>query len=233
LLALEEERLQSDGRSATTFVDNTEQIVREYEHPTTFVDNADQSVREYETAPFVVVNTISDALPEAFRFSTTGGGHGRISPANASTSACSLDPHSNSTAIPEFDVELPVSRSEQIQLMRTYLQEAGTWCEATDSDRHFTILYVHKLMDNKPFEAAAMALASRQIDAVRRRPRQSSLSLYQHAVQSLLHYEPSQCGEATLACCVLLSIYEMMTSEVGEWRRHLKVGISKRNYILV
>jgi hypothetical protein len=123
----------------------------------------------------------------------------------------------------DTDVELPVSRTEQTRLIRAYLQETGTWCEATDSDRHFTVSRVHKLMENKPFAAAAMALSSRQLDALSHSQRQSTLYTYQHAVQSLLHYEPSQCGEATLATCVLLSVYEMMASDVSEWRRHLKV----------
>ena len=123
----------------------------------------------------------------------------------------------------EIEAELPVSEREQTRLIRAYLQETGTLCEATDSDKHFTVSYVHKLMENKPFAAAAMALASRQLDALRHSQRQSTLSLYQHAVQSLLHYEPSQCGEATLTTCILLSIYEMMASVVGELRRHLKV----------
>lgn len=123
----------------------------------------------------------------------------------------------------ETEAELPVSKAEQIRLIRAYLQETETWCETTDSERHFTVSYAHKLMGNKPFAAAAMALASRQLDAVRCNHRQSTLSLYQHAVQSLLHFEPSQCGEATLATCIVLTVYEMMAADVGEWRRHLRV----------
>jgi hypothetical protein len=134
--------------------------------------------------------------------------------------ACSI------ITLSDIEVELPVSKTEQTRLIRAYLQETGTWCETTDSGRHFTVSYIHKLMENKPFAAAAMALASRQLDAIRHSQRQSTLSLYQHAVQSLLHYEPSQCGEATLATCILLSVYDMMASDVSEWRRHLKVRLS-------
>lgn len=122
-----------------------------------------------------------------------------------------------------FNVDLPVPKPAQAQLIRAYMEEAGTWCEATDTNRHFTVTFIHSLMRSKPFAAAAMALASRQLDGVRKRSNDSTLSLYQYAVQSLLHYEPSQCGEATLVCCVLLSMYEMMNSAVSEWRRHLKV----------
>lgn len=124
----------------------------------------------------------------------------------------------------DFETELPVSTAEQTQLIRAYLQETGKWCETTDTDRHFTVSYVHKLMENRPFVAAAMTLASQQLDALRHSQRQSTLRLYQYSVQSLLQYEASQCGEATLATCMLLSVYEMMASDVGEWRRHLRVG---------
>ena len=148
---------------------------------------------------------------------------GHASSVSTSASSFILDRSVSCIAPSEIEAELPVSKAEQARLVRVYLQETGTWCEATDSGRHFTGSYVHKLMENKPFAAAAMALASRQLDALRHSQRQSTLSLYQHAVQSLLHYEPSQCGEATLATCILLSVYEMMASDVGEWRRHLKV----------
>ena len=128
----------------------------------------------------------------------------------------------------EIETQLPVSKAEQARLIRLYLQRTGTWCETTDSGRHFTVTYVHKLMENKPFVAAAMVLASRQLDALRHSQSQTTLSLYQHAVRLLIHYDPSQCGEATLATCTLLSVYEMMASDVREWRRHLKVRLPAR-----
>ncbi|KAH7064336.1 putative Zn(II)2Cys6 transcription factor [Paraphoma chrysanthemicola] len=144
------------------------------------------------------------------------------SSANTLASSSLLDRSVSHNAPSQIEAELPVSKTEQARLIRAYLQETGTWCETTDSGRHFTVSRIHKLMENKPFAAAAMALASRQLDAVRHSQRQSTLSLYQHAVQSLLHYAPSQCDDATLATCILLSVYEMMASDVDEWRRHLK-----------
>lgn len=125
-------------------------------------------------------------------------------------------------AVPLETDTVPVSQAEQSRLLSAYLQETGTWCEATDSSRHFTVSYVHMLMENQLFAGAAMALASRQLDALRNDKRQTTLSLYQHAVQSLLHYEPSQCGQAILATCILLSVYEMMASNVSDGRRHLQ-----------
>lgn len=141
-------------------------------------------------------------------------------------SACLGDHHESYPAhiFPEcYDASMPASMLEQIQLIQTYLIDTGTWLEATDDHRHFTVSYVHRLMTNKPFVAAAVALASRQLDIIHKTNQDRTLSLYQHAVQSLLRYEPSQCGEATLVCCILLSFYELITSDASEWRRHLKV----------
>lgn len=81
-------------------------------------------------------------------------------------------------------------------------------------------------MDNKAFVAAAMALASRQLDASRHRQRQVTLRLYQHAIQLLIHQNPAQADATVLATCTLLCVYEMMASDVSEWRRHLKVSLS-------
>jgi hypothetical protein len=146
---------------------------------------------------------------------------GNASSSNTSTS--STLPHRTVTGAVSSETDIvPVSQAEQSWLLSAYLQETGTWCEATDSSRHFTVLYVHKLMENQPFAGAAMALASRQLDALRNDKRQTTLSLYQHAVQSLLHYEPSQCGQATLVTCILLSLYEMMASNLSDGRRHLQ-----------
>ena len=158
-----------------------------------------------------------------FRSPNHGNDNGASYSASTSNSGPVLGTTPSFVAPTYFDVEIPVPELKQIQLIRAYLQETGTWFEATDVARHFTVCYVHRLMNNRPFVAAAMALAMRQLDAMRRSTSDITLSLYQHAVKSLLHYEPSQCGEATLVCCILLSLYEMMTSDVSEWRRHLKV----------
>lgn len=147
---------------------------------------------------------------------------------NASLVSTFIPPFSLGQAIP-FDtsplpeLELPVSKVEQSQLISAYLQETGTWCETTDSNMHFTVSSVHEMMESEAFVVAAMALASRQLDAVRHRQRQPTLRLYQHAIQLLIHQDPAQADATVLATCTLLCVYEMMASDVGEWRRHLKV----------
>ncbi|KAJ8118396.1 hypothetical protein OPT61_g596 [Boeremia exigua] len=171
---------------------------------------------------YSTATSLHELLPNAYslRASSQGTNQGVLS-SDAGTS------HNQQTypvvvAPSYYDSDLPASMLEQIQLIRAYLVDIGTWCEVTDIHRHFTVVKIHPLMSNKPFVAAAMALASRQHDIIRKTQKDLTLSLYQYAVRSLLYYEPSQCGEATLVCCILLSVYEMFTSDVSEWRRHLK-----------
>lgn len=80
------------------------------------------------------------------------------------------------------------------------------------------------MMESPAFRVAAMALASKQLDSVRGRQRQATLLLYQHTIQVLIHQDPSRADATVLATCTLLCVYEMMASDVSEWRRHLKVS---------
>ncbi|KAI9148267.1 Cytochrome P450 monooxygenase cypX [Paramyrothecium foliicola] len=67
-----------------------------------------------------------------------------------------------------------------------------------------------------------MALASRQLDNMQRCSRQMTLELYQYAIQFLLQLDPAAAGPEILAACTLLCIYEMMASDIAEWKRHLE-----------
>lgn len=117
----------------------------------------------------------------------------------------------------------PVTAAEKTYLIYSYLQETGTWCETTDSEMHFTVKSIHPMMNSKAFVAAAMALASRQLDTVKSRDRQMTLELYQYIIQLLIRQDPAEADASIFAACTLLCVYEMMVSEVLEWRRHLKV----------
>jgi hypothetical protein len=87
---------------------------------------------------------------------------------------------------------------------------------------------VHMMMRSKLFKAAALALSSRQSEAVVRKPSPVTLELYQYAIQLLIHRNATEPMLSVLAACTLLWVYEMMASEVEDWRRHLKVVICPR-----
>ncbi|CEJ55696.1 hypothetical protein PMG11_01937 [Penicillium brasilianum] len=126
----------------------------------------------------------------------------------------------NASPLPE--PSKPVTDVECARLVSLYLSETGTWCETTDSERHFTSKSIYQMLDSKPFLASAIALASRQHDAVQDQRRSVTLELYQYTIQLLLRQDPDKAGAPVLATCTLLCVYEMMASCVWEWRRHLK-----------
>ncbi|KAK6832795.1 hypothetical protein RU639_004023 [Aspergillus parasiticus] len=144
--------------------------------------------------------------------------------------------HEAGTYIPPFSLGLAVSRdesplpepflpvtcTEKARLISSFMQETGTWCETTDSNMHFTMRSLHSMMKSTAFVAAAMSLASRQLDHVEKVQRPVTLELYQYTIQLLLRQDPTKADASVLATCTLLCVYEMMASDVHDWRRHLK-----------
>ncbi|RKK65771.1 hypothetical protein BFJ69_g15997, partial [Fusarium oxysporum] len=123
---------------------------------------------------------------------------------------------------PEPEPRFPVSQTMKVDLMSAYIKETATWCETTDSEMHFSARSVHEMMDSKPFVAAAMSLASRQLDVMQGFPRHITLELYQYTIRLLLGHDPAEADSSILATCTILCVYELMASSVSEWRRHLK-----------
>ncbi|KAF7593985.1 hypothetical protein BBP40_010382 [Aspergillus hancockii] len=127
---------------------------------------------------------------------------------------------SNPSLLPE--PSLPVTDAEKAWLISSYLRETGNWCETTDSQMQFTVQSVHSMMASATFAAAAMSLASRQLDHIEQRQHSVTLELYQYTIRLLIGQGPGEADASVLATCILLCVYEMMASNVSEWRRQLK-----------
>ena len=127
---------------------------------------------------------------------------------------------------PTPELPLPIPEKDVIYLLKSYFSETATWCETTDSGRHFSTLCTHEIVENKIFLSSALALARRQLNMIGRGGESVALRLYQHTIQLLIQQDPEQAGAAILAACTLLCVYEMMASDVINWRRHLKVCCS-------
>ncbi|KAB8279286.1 hypothetical protein BDV30DRAFT_222444 [Aspergillus minisclerotigenes] len=167
--------------------------------------------------------------------SRTSGTNDGLSTGHSSISHL-IATHEAGTYIPPFSLGLAVSRdesplpepflpvtcTEKARLISSFMQETGTWCETTDSNMHFTMRSLHSMMKSTAFVAAAMSLASRQLDHVEKVQRPVTLELYQYTIQHLLRQDPAKADASVLATCTLLCVYEMMASDVHEWRRHLK-----------
>ncbi|KIW68534.1 hypothetical protein PV04_04473 [Phialophora macrospora] len=123
---------------------------------------------------------------------------------------------------PLHEIRCPIPEEQTLDLVKAYLAETATWCDTTDSFRHFAVLSAHDMLETGVFKAAALALASRQLSMVGRMDGDVPLQCYQYTIQLLIQQDPSHTNSCVLAACILLCVYEMMASNITDWRRHLK-----------
>ncbi|KAH8812960.1 hypothetical protein F5884DRAFT_786808 [Xylogone sp. PMI_703] len=136
--------------------------------------------------------------------------------------------HSNevihaSSATNQSGVTTVITPEEEASLVQSYLQHVGRWMENSDPDRHFTLKCVHEIISDDTCKASILAISSRyQTFTNSNYPSRLSLELYQNAVQKLLNSSLIRTDCGTLVSCVLLAVYEMMTSKYSDWLRHLE-----------
>ncbi|KAH0445053.1 alkaline phosphatase family protein [Colletotrichum camelliae] len=217
---------QADADETHQFVDDTNEIVEffegDYVTPSSPISDVDDPVANHEPGSQTDTESHTHILP---LITAETGAHQApaLHPETvlSFTAPFSLGQAIFSDAAPLPDLDLPVSKTEQAHLMMAYLRDTGTWCETTDSEKHFTVKSIHSMMESRAFVAAALALSSRQVDTLRGRQRQTALELYQYTIRLLIYQDPSEADTSILATCTLLCVYEMMASSVSEWRRHL------------
>ncbi|KAB8263785.1 hypothetical protein BDV32DRAFT_161398 [Aspergillus pseudonomiae] len=105
----------------------------------------------------------------------------------------------------------PVTDTKKALLISSYLRKTGTRCETTNTQRQSTAQNIHGMMEPATFVAAAMSLASRQLDHIEQCQHSVTLELYQYTIRLLLGQDPTMADAS-----------EMMASGVSEWRCHLK-----------
>ncbi|OQV00869.1 Fungal specific transcription factor domain-containing protein [Cladophialophora immunda] len=117
-----------------------------------------------------------------------------------------------------------LTREEEVPFVQEYLRYVGRWMENSDPLRHFTVRNVHELLDNSLCRACILALSARyKYSTESSCSSRLELQLYQNALQKLINsatVEQATC--ATLVSCILLAVYEMMTSKYSDWLRHLE-----------
>ncbi|KAI8198037.1 putative Zn(II)2Cys6 transcription factor [Colletotrichum sp. SAR 10_70] len=129
-----------------------------------------------------------------------------VSTSHAGVAGAFIPPFSLGQAVSQNASPLPdpppsVSDALRARLISYYLRETGTWCNTTDSEMHFTVKGIHKMMRSMAFSSAAMALASRQLDNAKGGSSQLTLNLYQDTIQFLLRHDPTVADPSILATC--------------------------------
>ena len=116
----------------------------------------------------------------------------------------------------------------EVELLHNYVSECARWFDAHNGLNHYSRLETHRMMACPPWRAAALALSAKNIELRDKReltPGSSKLSihLYDLAVELAIDSISGRFDVVgTLAGCVLLSVYEMMTVTYTNWRRHLQ-----------
>ena len=114
----------------------------------------------------------------------------------------------------------------EMRLMRNYMHECAAWFDVQNSQRHYSKLDVPRMMNCPPWRAAALAVSAKNMElreGTRLTSDSLSLHLYQLSVSLAIDSISGRFDcVGTLAGCVLLAVYEMMTVTYTDWRRHLQ-----------
>ncbi|KAI5364810.1 putative fungal transcription factor [Septoria linicola] len=125
-------------------------------------------------------------------------------------------------------VQTALRTNLEITLMHNYLTECAPWFDAHSAQLYYSRVEVSRMLKCPPWRAAALALSAKNIE-MRDHPslipglKKLSLHLYSMAVRLAIE---SMSGRfevvGTVAGCVLLCVYEMMTLTYLDWRRHVQ-----------
>lgn len=116
----------------------------------------------------------------------------------------------------------------ELTLMHNYLTEVAPWFDAHTGIQYYSRVEVPRMLSCPPWRAAALALSAKNIMLREHRSlaledETLPLHLYQFAVRLAINAMSGRFDKVgTLAGCVLLSVYEMMTVTYTDWRRHVQ-----------
>lgn len=125
-------------------------------------------------------------------------------------------------------VQTALRTNLEITLMHNYLTECAPWFDAHSAQLYYSRVEVPRMLKCPPWRAAALALSAKNIEMRDHRsliPGSEKLSLHLYSMAVRLAIE-SMSGRfevvGTVAGCVLLCVYEMMTVTYLDWRRHVQ-----------
>ncbi|KAE8397310.1 hypothetical protein BDV37DRAFT_292201 [Aspergillus pseudonomiae] len=107
----------------------------------------------------------------------------------------------------------PVTDTKKALLISSYLRKTGTRCETTNTQRQSTAQNIHGMMEPATFVAAAMSLASRQLDHIEQCQHSVTLELYQYTIRLLLGQDPTMADASVLATCTLLCLFALIPTD--------------------
>lgn len=137
--------------------------------------------------------------------------------------ALSYGPDDIAGLTPRAEPECLLQEAETLEVLHSFITSTATWCETTDTARNLSVVFAHDIIAHPICKAAALALACRHRSIFDNGYAETALQLYQYTIQLLIRQDPDRADHLVLTACILLCVYEMISSDVADWRRHLKV----------
>lgn len=112
---------------------------------------------------------------------------------------------------------------EELELFKNYLYEVAPWLDMFDSSKQFGTRVADLARNNKSLLYAIYAISSRQKEQTE--PGYSSektIQLYQESLKHLIPTVNKVMDKSIISSCVILCVFEMMSSSPKEWRHHLE-----------
>jgi hypothetical protein len=147
--------------------------------------------------------------------------------------ALSHGPEQVEAISPWTEPEYPLNEAETLDVLQSFITNSATWCETTDSHKNFSAALIHDIAAHKLCMAAALALTCRHRSVFDASYNETALKLYQYTIQLLIRQNPNHTDPFVLTACILLCVYEMISADVADWRRHLKVSQLRHHSVLL
>lgn len=126
-----------------------------------------------------------------------------------------------SNILNSYNTEL--SPMEELDLFKNYLYEVAPWLDMFDYSRQFGTTVAQLAQGNKPLLYAIYAISSRQKELTHPGyPPEKTINLYQESLKNLIPTVNKIVDRGIISTCVILCVFEMMSSSPKEWRHHLE-----------
>lgn len=116
-----------------------------------------------------------------------------------------------------------LSSSEQLELFKNYLYEVAPWLDMFDNSNQFGTTVADLAQGSKALLYAIYAISSRQKEQTDPEyPSEKTINLYQESLKHLIPTVNRIIDKSIISACVILCVFEMMSSSPREWRHHLE-----------
>lgn len=118
---------------------------------------------------------------------------------------------------------IDLTSREGLELFKDYLYEVAPWLDMFDNSKQFGTTVAGLAQNNKSLLYAIYAISSRQKEQTEREyPSEKTIKLYQESLKHLIPTVNKIMDKSIISSCVILCVFEIMTSSPKEWRHHLE-----------